>query len=154
MDRHSAIKRRIWNLWQRRVKRTAHETCHLTQDADIRQGRRFELKPEDNIKASPVLKNAIKRMHINTGHSAPHDMARVIRQAGGSEDAVILAKRLRCSVCDRHKRPDPPRPIRPWTILLSQTLVIAVKQRAHQQSENAKRPPSPLLGILATQIIE
>ena len=47
------------------------------------EGIRFELRPEDNIKASPVLKNAIKRMHINTGHSAPHDMARVIKQAGG-----------------------------------------------------------------------
>ena len=76
------------------------------------EGIRFELRPEDNVKASPVLKNAIKRMHINTGHSAPHDMARVIKQAGGSEDAIILAKRLRCSVCDRHKRPDPPRPSR------------------------------------------
>ena len=54
-------------------------------------------------------------MHANTGHAAPRDMARTIRLAGGTDDAVELAKALKCGTCERMAQPSLPRPahIRP-----------------------------------------
>ena len=47
--------------------------------------------------ASAALKNCIERLHCNTGHASREDLARVVRLAGGSEDAVLCCKALRCS---------------------------------------------------------
>jgi hypothetical protein len=56
-------------------------------------------------RASVALRYSTRRLHLNTNHSLPTDMARVVRLAGGSNIAVECCKALWCSACAREARP-------------------------------------------------
>ena len=51
----------------------------------------------------------IRKAHEKMGHPHEEQFIRILRQAGASEYVLGLAKRLRCSVCEQHKPPKPPR---------------------------------------------
>eukprot|EP00971_Amphidinium_carterae_P041132 807786-Amphidinium_carterae.1 len=88
---------------------TAGRRTALAQVESLPEGISFCFEtPREDI--TPEIKQAIRRLHLNTGHGAPHDMARMIRMAGGSRAAVDCAKGLRCSTCARHARPGRPSP--------------------------------------------
>ena len=61
---------------------------------------------------TPELRRNLRRLHINTGHASPDDLARLVSKAGGNEVAVAGAKALRCSSCAERPRARPPRPAR------------------------------------------
>ena len=72
------------------------------------------------------LRNAIRRLHVNTGHASPADLARVIRTAGGSLQAIKCAKALRCVSCvktQRHKLQRPSR-IKPEDVQFNECVYI------------------------------
>ncbi|CAK0872907.1 unnamed protein product [Prorocentrum cordatum] len=58
------------------------------------------------------LRRNLRRLHLNTGHASPEDLARLVAKAGGSEVAIAGAKALRCSSCAERPRARPPRPAR------------------------------------------
>lgn len=62
------------------------------------------------VPVSPATLHAIAKLHTQTGHPAPDHLARAIRLAGGSDEAVIAALRYRCSVCARLPPPGPSAP--------------------------------------------
>ncbi|CAK0825609.1 unnamed protein product [Prorocentrum cordatum] len=61
---------------------------------------------------TPELRRNLRRLHLNTGHASPEDLARLVAKAGGSEVAVAGATALRCSSCAERPRARPPRPAR------------------------------------------
>ena len=57
------------------------------------------------------LAPALVRMHRNLGHPRKEDFVRALAQQDRLEqDALVLARRLRCATCERTRRPLPPRP--------------------------------------------
>ena len=44
------------------------------------------------------LRRAIARLHSNTGHPSEADMIRNVSFAGGTKDALLCIKALRCAV--------------------------------------------------------
>ena len=54
----------------------------------------------------------VARLHKNLGHPSNVDLVRLLNQHGGSQEAVDLARRLRCAPCLRTVRPKSPRPAR------------------------------------------
>ena len=57
------------------------------------------------------LAKALVRMHRNLGHPRPEDFARALAvNKQVAPEAVGLSRRLRCSTCERTRRPPPPRP--------------------------------------------
>ena len=71
---------------------------------------KFEAPKGNTLNASRALRQAAIRMHVNTSHAAPLDLAETIRLAGGTEDAVEHAKALKCGTCERMAHPSLPRP--------------------------------------------
>ena len=56
------------------------------------------------------VQNALRRLHTNLGHPANESLVRHLAQAGATGQALLGAKHLRCSVCERTKTPHQPRP--------------------------------------------
>ena len=65
---------------------------------------------EEQRRSEIALNTAIRRLHTQTGHPSPEGLARAIRLAGGSDDAVAAALALRCPVCARAAPPGPALP--------------------------------------------
>ncbi|CAK9109164.1 unnamed protein product [Durusdinium trenchii] len=66
------------------------------------------VKDDAKVLISPAIKNAVYRLHVNTGHRSNQRLARALLVAGAPHDAVLAAKRLKCSVC-RERQPPKPR---------------------------------------------
>ena len=66
---------------------------------------------DDPQKVTTVL----RRVHVNLGHPSSRDLVRIIRNAGGSEQAVKLAADIEapCDICCQRKRPTPSLPAAP-----------------------------------------
>ena len=71
---------------------------------------------------SPGVRQAVYRLHENTGHRAPLRLARALMACGAPQEAILAAKQLKCSVCDERKAPRPQRPA-----TLPQTSVVGEK---------------------------
>ena len=69
-------------------------------------------RPELGRRVGPAVRSALRRLHVNTGHTPAKDLARLVRLAGGSEDAVLGCTALRCSACERMQKPQLARPSR------------------------------------------
>ena len=61
-------------------------------------------------KLSSGQKQALLRLHANTGHRPVRVLARALVIAGASRDIVAAARALRCEVCDESRRVRPARP--------------------------------------------
>ena len=79
---------------------------------------------KDKMMVTPAVRQAVYRLHENTGHRAPLRLARALLACGAPREAVLAAKQLKCSVCDERKGPRPQRPA-----TLPQTSVVG--QKAH-----------------------
>ena len=69
--------------------------------------------PEDMKRASihqAALYAAIQKLHCQTGHPPAEQLARAIRLAGGSDEAVSCALQYRCTVCASQVVPGPALP--------------------------------------------
>ena len=49
----------------------------------------------------------LRKLHNNLGHPTNWELIRVLRNAGGSEQAIKLAAELKCDVCFHRQRPAP-----------------------------------------------
>ena len=97
---------------------TCHVPCQqppagvivLTQSGTLDSGMTFLFPKGYSVNPTAELKLSIKKLHVNTGHSSPEDMARHLRLAGASETAIATAKSLRCARCEENRVPKPARP--------------------------------------------
>ena len=58
-----------------------------------------ESSDETKVHVSAGLKQAIRRLHENTGHRSPKRLARALAIAGAPSEAVAAAKAHRCDIC-------------------------------------------------------
>ena len=61
------------------------------------------------------VKNLLKRLHNNLGHPSTHSLIRILKNAGGSEQALKAAEHTEadCEICQNRKRPTPSLPASP-----------------------------------------
>lgn len=65
-----------------------------------------ELQPDEtNVVIPTAVRNAVHRLHTNTGHRSNNRLARALLIAGAPREAVLAAKRLKCSICAERKSP-------------------------------------------------
>jgi len=55
-------------------------------------------------------KAVLRRMHTNLGHPSNEALTRLLAQSGAAGQALLGAKHLKCSVCERTRPPRQPRP--------------------------------------------
>lgn len=65
---------------------------------------------EKQIQVTKAVKQAVYRLHENTGHRSGRRLARALLVCGAPKEAVIAAKTLKCSICDAQRAPRPQRP--------------------------------------------
>ena len=63
-----------------------------------------------NMKISASVKDAVRKLHNNTGHRSNKRLARALAIAGAPSTAVIAAKTLQCAVCQERRAPKARRP--------------------------------------------
>ena len=51
--------------------------------------------------------DAARKVHINTGHKPPSDLARLLRQNGAPLASRAAMEQVKCSSCKEYQRPDP-----------------------------------------------
>ena len=69
-----------------------------------------EDRGKEPLKISPGIKNAVARLHANTGHRSNARLARALAIAGAPAEVVYDAKRHRCSICQENRAPRSRRP--------------------------------------------
>ena len=60
---------------------------------------------EKSMTISPAVRNAVFRLHVNTGHRHPLRLARALIVCGAPAETVAAAKMLKCSVCRERRQP-------------------------------------------------
>ena len=82
------------------------------------------------------LRRAIVRIHTNLGHPQNSTLAKVISDAGGSEEVINCATQYPCSVCKRMSRRRLRRPVSvPRTRQFNDILLAEVHFWNHQGRE-------------------
>ena len=61
-------------------------------------------------KISASAKQALKRLHENTGHRSGRRLARALAVSGAPPELIYAARRLKCSICDEQRAPKARRP--------------------------------------------
>ena len=69
-----------------------------------------EVQFEEPHKISQGVKQALRRLHENTGHRSPKRLARALQVAGAPPQVVHAARRFHCAVCNEQKAPKARRP--------------------------------------------
>ena len=62
------------------------------------------------LKISPQVKQAVFRLHENTGHRSGRRLARALLVCGAPKEAVVAARNLKCSICSEKRAPRARRP--------------------------------------------
>ena len=60
-----------------------------------------------NAKEQQQLIEAARKVHINTGHQPPSELARLLRQHGAPLASRAAMEKVKCSTCAEHGRPRP-----------------------------------------------
>lgn len=60
---------------------------------------------KSNIKIPAAVRQAVHKLHVNTGHRSVKRLARALVICGAPTEAVIAAKQLDCSVCKERRQP-------------------------------------------------
>ena len=63
------------------------------------------------------LPQLVRRAHEGLGHPSNDRLARILRNAKASPEAIRIAKEMRCSVCEKHQKVKPPRNAAPPRML-------------------------------------
>ncbi|CAK9007904.1 unnamed protein product [Durusdinium trenchii] len=69
-----------------------------------------EVQFEEPHKISQGVKQALRRLHENTGHRSPKRLARALQVAGAPPQMVHAARHFHCAVCNEQKAPKARRP--------------------------------------------
>ena len=67
-------------------------------------------KEEKEAKIPAVVRQAVRRLHENTGHRSNKRLARALVLAGAPNEVVRAARSLKCSICDEKRAPKARRP--------------------------------------------
>ena len=116
-------------LWSASVQEDSVDSC---DSSDPDRGTAFPLEEDDVIREwrqefPEQTKRAIIRIHTNLGHPQNSTLAKMISDAGGSEEMIKCATRYPCSVCKRMSRPRPRRLVSvPRTRQFNDTLLADV----------------------------
>eukprot|EP00435_Cladocopium_sp_Y103_P033679 s671_g8.t1 len=83
------------------------------EDAPVPENQVADI-PERDVQPLPTerpfsLEQLVRRAHEGLGHPGNERLARILRDAKASEEAVKIGKGLRCSVCERHAATRPAR---------------------------------------------
>ena len=65
------------------------------------------LASEVDAPTDDQAKVELRKLHNNLGHPTNRDLVRILKNAGGSDQAVRLASEFRCDVCHNRQRPAP-----------------------------------------------
>ena len=69
-----------------------------------------DLPVEDAARPTSAQRQAVLRLHQNTGHRAPLRLAKALAIAGASPEVIRAAKEIKCDVCAENAKPPPHRP--------------------------------------------
>ncbi|OLP86504.1 Hemicentin-1 [Symbiodinium microadriaticum] len=69
-----------------------------------------EAQLKSDLVIPTAVRQAVRRLRVNTGHRGPQRLARALVIAGAPMEAVIAAKQLRCSLCQERRPPKVQRP--------------------------------------------
>ena len=65
------------------------------------------LAARDESPSDDQVKTELRKLHNNLGHPTGREMVRVLKSAGGSEQALRLAADFKCDICFQRQRPTP-----------------------------------------------
>ena len=103
-----AFKRYDINLLQqKREAQVKVETANLLE-ATANAATQEEVKAFLDLspKEQQQLLDAAKKVHVNTGHQPPGDLARLLRKNGAPPASRAAMEQVKCSSCHEHKRPE------------------------------------------------
>ena len=93
------FRKAIEEQWERDLK--CRHTGVFGATVDGNEGAQVfaveDLKIEDNVKLDEIL----RRAHQNLGHPGTERFIQMLKASGASENAIVRARRMKCSVCVR-----------------------------------------------------
>ena len=94
-------------LWNVPIQEDSVRSCHPLNDEETTA---FPSKEDESMREwrqqfPEKMRRAIIRIHTNLGHAQNSTLAKMISDAGGSEEMIKCATRYPCSVCKRKSRP-------------------------------------------------
>ena len=116
-------------LWNVSIQEDSVCSCYLIddQEATAFPSEADEAMREWRQEFPEQMRRAIIRIHTNLGHLQNSTLAKMISDAGGSEEMIKCATRYPCSVCKRMSRPRLRRPVSvPRTRQFNDTLLADV----------------------------
>ena len=125
-------------LWNVSIQEDSVYSCYPLDDdeATAFPSEADEAMREWRQKFPEQTRRAIIRIHTNLGHPLNSTLAKMITDAGGSEEMIKCANRYPCSVCKRMPRPRLRRPVSvPRTRQFNDTLLADVHFWNYQGSE-------------------
>ena len=79
-------------------------------------------------KPSQEVNQVLLKLHKNLGHPQNHDLVRILKHGNASEQALKLARDLRCPFCESHVKPHAALPSKPSQVVgFNQQIGIDVK---------------------------
>ena len=63
-----------------------------------------------DLQVPAAVKEAVRKLHENTGHRSNRRLARALAISGAPAQAIVAAKRLKCAICDEKRQPKTRRP--------------------------------------------
>ena len=94
-------------LWNVSIQEDSEQSCHHLVDEETTA---FPSEEDESMREwrqefPEKMRRAIIRIHTNLGHPQNSRLAKMISDAGGSEEMIKCANRYPCSVCKRMSRP-------------------------------------------------
>ena len=108
------------------------DSVHSCRPLDDEETTAFPSEEDDSMREwrqefPEQTRRAIIRIHTNLGHPQNSTLAKMISDAGGSEEMIKCATRYPCPVCKRMSRPRLRRPVSvPRTRQFNDTLLADV----------------------------
>ena len=116
-------------LWNVSIQEDSVYSCYSIDDEEATAfpSEADEAMREWRQELLEQARRAITRIHTNLGHPQNSTLAKMISDAGGSEETIKCATRYPCSVCKRMSRPRLRRPVSvPRTRQFNDTLLADV----------------------------
>ena len=65
-----------------------------------------------------LMESALRRLHVNLGHSSTNELVRILKHSGATEAAIASARQFSCDVCHENTRPTSARPANPTEVTI------------------------------------
>ena len=91
-----------------------HESSNVDMPTQEKQALETFVAEVDNLPDEKVMVQ-VRKLHNNLGHPSSRTLLRILKHAGGSEQAMRLAGRVEaeCEICINRQRPTPALPVNP-----------------------------------------